>query len=61
MSQARKTAIIELEMVDAIISFINPVKQASGISTIPAFKSLEEHILENTGRRKHKVPYGFNK
>jgi hypothetical protein len=32
MSQARKTAIIELKMVGATVRFINPYKQASGIS-----------------------------
>lgn len=32
MSQARKTAIIELKMVGAIVKFINPVKHSSGIS-----------------------------
>jgi len=37
MSQARKTAIIELEMVGAIIRFINPVEQASGISASMLF------------------------
>jgi hypothetical protein len=56
MSQARKAAIIELEIVGANIRFVNLIKQASGISTIPAFKPLKEHILKNSGRRKHMVP-----
>jgi hypothetical protein len=55
MSQARKTAIIELKMIGAI--------GQTGVWDLctPAFKYLEEHILENSGRRKHKVSQGFNK
>jgi len=43
MSQARKTAIIELKMVGAIVRFINPVKQASGISA-PLLLSASRNI-----------------
>jgi hypothetical protein len=68
MSQARKTAIIELEMVGAIIRFINPVKQASGISTslllspsrniswkIPEEENITFHRVLINNVKKHKI------
>jgi hypothetical protein len=43
MSQARKTAIIELKMVGAIVRFISQVNQASGISA-PLLLSTSKNI-----------------
>jgi hypothetical protein len=68
MSQARKTAIIELKMVGAIVRFINPVKQASGISAplllstsrniswkIPREENIRLHRVFINNVNKHKI------